>query len=155
MHCFVERAYCDDYVSSFDSENEAFAQFQNLKQCFREAGFNMRKWKSNSNELTSKIKTEERKSVCVENTRQGLNCNDKKVKITQTGQTSSPHEGQGKRPKKKVLGLSWDKDTDKLCFDFAEILKDCDSEEVTKRIILSTAAKILTHWVCFFVFNLF
>ena len=64
------------------------------------------------------------------------------MKITQTGQTSSPHEGQEKRPKEKVLGLSWDKDTNKLCFDFAEILKDCDSEEVTKPIILSTAAKI-------------
>ena len=59
----IQSLYYDDYVSSFDSEDEAFAQFQNLKQCFREAGFNMRKWKLNSNELTSKIKTEEKKCL--------------------------------------------------------------------------------------------
>ena len=138
----IQSLYCDDYVSSFDSEDEAFAQFQSLKQCFREAGFNMRKWKSNSNELAAKIKTEEEKSVCGENTQQGPNCDDKKVKITHTGQTSSLYEGQETGPKEKVLGLSWNKDTDKLCFDFAEILKDFDSEEITKRTILSTTAKI-------------
>ena len=47
--------YCDDMISSFDSEDEAFAQNRKLKDCFIDAGLNLRKLKSNSQGLTEKI----------------------------------------------------------------------------------------------------
>jgi len=40
----IKSLYCDDFVSSFDSEKEAFAQYSKLKDCFNDAGLNLRKW---------------------------------------------------------------------------------------------------------------
>ena len=47
--------YCDDFISSFDSEEEALAQNSKLKDCFNDAGLNLRKWKSNIEDLTVEI----------------------------------------------------------------------------------------------------
>ena len=107
----IKSLYCDDFVSSFDSEKEAFAQYSKLKDCFNDAGLNLRKWKSNIKDLTEKI-------ASVEN-------------------YSEQDKGD-----EKVLGLIWDRINDRLKFDFEELLRDVSVENVTKRTILSSSAKV-------------
>ena len=51
--------------------------------------------------------------------------------------TTSRDEGD-----EKVLGLSWDRMNDRLRFDFEELLKDVSVQNVTKRSILSSKAKM-------------
>ena len=105
---FVEKVrtslYCDDYVASFESESEAFEQYENLKNCFRDGGFNIRKWKSNCKDLISKIDENEREHFSNEN-------KTNKVEVSET------HENEAEIPKpEKVLGISWNRETDKLSF---------------------------------------
>ena len=47
--------YCDDFVGGTESEESAIALYQKLKDRFRQGGFNMRKWHSNSDEVLAKI----------------------------------------------------------------------------------------------------
>ena len=107
----IKSLYCDDFVSSFDSDEEAFAQYSKLKDCFNDAGLNLRKWKSNVEELAEKIAN-------VEN---------------------NIEQDKGDE---KVLGLIWDRSSDRLKFNFEEILRDVSVENVTKRSILSSTAKV-------------
>ena len=51
----IKFIYCDDFIASFDSEEVAFAQNSKLKECFIDAGLNLRKLNSNSQGLTQKI----------------------------------------------------------------------------------------------------
>ena len=129
---FVENVrnslYCDDYVSSFENESEAFEQYEKLKQCFSDAGFNMRKWKSNSKSLIDKIEANGNENVSKEN--------ETKTEV------SSKCENEADIPKpEKVLGISWNREADKLIFEFDKISENVDEENVTKRTILSTVAK--------------
>ena len=107
----IKSLYCDDFVSSFDSDEEAFAQYSKLKDCFNDAGLNLRKWKSNVEELAEKIAN-------VEN---------------------NIEQDKGDE---KVLGLIWDRSSDRLKLNFEEILRDVSVENVTKRSILSSTAKV-------------
>ena len=50
--------YVDDYVSTFESQEEAFESYKKLKSCFKEGGFNMTKWESNSPDLVEDIAQE-------------------------------------------------------------------------------------------------
>jgi len=55
LNSVIKSLYFDDFIWSFDSEEEAFAQFYKLKDCFKDGGLNLRKWKSNIEDLTQKI----------------------------------------------------------------------------------------------------
>ena len=57
-------------------------------------------------------------------------------------EVSSKCENEADSPKpEKVLGISWNREADKLIFEFEKILENVDEENVTKRTILSTVAK--------------
>ena len=136
---FVENVksslYCDDYVSTFDSESEAMSYYEKLKQCFMDAGFNLMKWKTNSKDLEEEIQKEET-----------LNFTDAKPENLQheseAKSVPDPDSSIPKSKNEKVLGLLWDKDTDKLKFEFDEIFKEVKDKPVTKRSILSATAKL-------------
>eukprot|EP00112_Aurelia_sp_Birch-Aquarium-sp1_P017158 Seg3959.1 transcript_id=Seg3959.1/GoldUCD/mRNA.D3Y31 product="ATP-dependent DNA helicase tlh1" protein_id=Seg3959.1/GoldUCD/D3Y31 len=130
----VNSLYCDDFVSSFDSEEEAFAQYNKLKSCFKDANLNLRKWKSNCESLSEKISS-------VENTGEETKI-ESKIESEQVEQKSSPSPPEQNQSCEKVLGLIWDRQKDALKFDFEEIVKDVSLETVTKRSILSSTAKI-------------
>lgn len=136
---FVENVkkslYCDDYVSTFDSESEAMAYYEKLKQCFMDAGFNLRKWKTNSKDLGEEIVKQET-----------FNFTDAKTENLQhESEAKSVPDADSSIPKsknEKVLGLLWDKDADQLRFEFDEIFKEAKDKPVTKRSILSATAKL-------------
>ena len=47
--------YVDDYVGGSGDKSSAFDKYKDLKSCFLKAGFNMRKWLTNSRELNERI----------------------------------------------------------------------------------------------------
>ena len=55
----VRALHVDDFASGENSVMKCFELYHKLKLRFREGGFNMRKWASNSEELTEMIKRAE------------------------------------------------------------------------------------------------
>lgn len=55
----LESLYVDDYISSFESNEEALEHYRKLKSVFSAGGFNMRKRDSNSEVLLNEIESEE------------------------------------------------------------------------------------------------
>ena len=117
--------YVDDFASSVQTTEDAFALYQKLKFRFKEAGFNMRKWASNSSQLMNLIECEESK--------------------TDTFSGNSPkNQFQNETDEKsvKVLGIPWVKERDVMKFDLNDVVKGVAKELATKRAILSTIARV-------------
>ena len=55
----IKALYVDDFASVRNTVLDCFELYQKLKTRFREGGFNMRRWASNSSELNEFIKKEE------------------------------------------------------------------------------------------------
>ena len=62
---FLNDLYVDDSTSGFFKVKEAYDFYLNAKHIMKEGGFKLRKWASNSVELTNKINREE-----------NINCSD-------------------------------------------------------------------------------
>ena len=92
----------------------------------------MRKWVSNSQELTRLIETSSEFKA--------ENASDKQI-VSDEKECSSDAEERNKHCH-KVLGLLWNSQSDKLTFEFSEIIAKAESKRVlTKRVILRTAAR--------------
>ena len=113
---FVEKIllclHVDDLDAGADSVSEGFQFYNKCKERLAEASFNLRKFQSNSAELESLV-TE----------RYGENDNPVIEKET------------------KVLGLTWNKKEDNLCFYFDEI-RSKFTENPTKREVIHAVASI-------------
>ena len=119
--------YVDDFASSVPTDEEAFELFQKLKSRFKEGGFNMRKWASNSENLMSLIENQEFAAE-----------KEKSDSISSEGKLGKPTVFENEI---KVLGIPWNKNKDTLKFDLSSIVKDATKEPATKRILLSTIAR--------------
>ena len=67
----LKSLYVDDFVSGDDSDNSVLEMYENLKSSFKNGGFNMRKWVSNSKVLQERIEQSESRphQVLLRNTR--------------------------------------------------------------------------------------
>ena len=74
-------------------------------------GFNLRKWRTNDQDLKLRI-----------NKTEGINDNCK--------------AGRSRERPIKILGLSWDTDNDHFCFEFEDSIKLIESLPPTKRSLL-------------------
>ncbi|XP_066927907.1 uncharacterized protein [Clytia hemisphaerica] len=108
---FLESIHVDDLTTGAESESSAFEFYDNCKTKLKEGGFNLRKFKSNSKNLESWI-----------------------VKDFGSNELE-------KGEQTKVLGVSWNKADDKLCFDFDELLQN-QIEPLTKRNVMHFIASI-------------
>ena len=59
----VNALFADDYAPSFASDDEAYECYLQLKQSFMVAGFNIRKWASNSRQLMDRIDSSENEKL--------------------------------------------------------------------------------------------
>ncbi|XP_066910906.1 uncharacterized protein [Clytia hemisphaerica] len=107
----TESIHVDDLTTGAGSESSAFEFYDNCKTKLKEGGFNLRKFKSNSKNLESWI-----------------------VKDFGSNELE-------KGEQTKVLGVSWNKADDKLCFDFDELLQN-QIEPLTKRNVMHFIASI-------------
>ena len=134
---FVEEVlkslYVDDFASSVSSETEGFSLYDKLKERFKEGGFNMRKWETNSNVLRKKIASAEESD------------SNKVRKVSEEDQSYSKSGLPQVNPEEefpKVLGLAWNTKSDKLVFNFDGLTNYLTENSVTKRIVLSSIAKV-------------
>ena len=126
----IDSLYVDDFASGEDSDEEGLKLYQKLKACFRAGGFNMRKWASNSATLSREIKNlEEREKAEV-----SLDEDESYSKST-LNKTDSCQDNEI-----KVLGITWNTETDKLYFKFTPLTDEINSHP-TKREILQFTAK--------------
>ena len=139
--------YVDDYASGKDSVSDCFEQYQKLKKCFQEGGFNIRKWASNSEELNEKIEREEESLLELNsstelNFAQELNVNTNIVEEDQGFSKLTLNSAVLTDKEIKVLGVAWNKNSDILSFSFSEIVHHATSKTPTKREVLSVTSKI-------------
>ena len=131
----VRSLYVDDLASSKPDGTSVYDFYCKLKTRFKVAGFNMRKWMTNDPELSEKISSEED---------QGVNQPQPVSKFQLEDQTFLKSQFQNQENREdypKFLGTSWNHADDKPVFTFKNLTSYL-AEEITKRIILSSIAKI-------------
>ena len=106
-------------ISGADSEEEAFELYIQAKEIFRQGGFNLRKFLSNSQPLQTKIDLAE-----------GLPNSD-----PATDSTPAMREV-------KVLGVTWNPHNDSLVFDFSDLSIAADNLQPTKRNLVGLIGRI-------------
>ena len=129
VDCLEKGFFVDDFVTSYENSIEAFELYKKAKQRMSEGGFRLRKWKTNDEELATKI-------IENENVKEGS-------KVKGIGQENeSAAVSTGLRAKTKVLGLTWDSEKDELLIDLKALLNKSCEVVPTKRSILSMLAAI-------------
>ena len=128
VNTVVRALYVDDFASGKDSVKDCFELYGKLKLRFREGGFNMRKWASNSEELIQLIEKEE---------------------ANLSSSTQPPLETSPSLTKSsvleedliKVMGVPWDRIEDSFKFDLATFATQALDGTLTKRKLLSITAR--------------
>ena len=133
----VTSLYADDVNAGGYTEAEVIKLYTISKQIMKDGGFNLRKWLSNSKEVMSEIKAREVR----EENKPPMNANtvedDQSFAKTSLKQTElSDDEGT------KVLGLTWNTETDTFIFNLENSVTKALEAPVTKRTILGMIAKI-------------
>ena len=114
--------YVDDLVTGENTVSKAFELFEKSVSRMSEAGFRLRKWLTNSRELREKIQN-------VENEKED-NGDESYAKTVLSTQQSGPKRD-------KILGLSWDCESDTIHFNFERTAEKAKEGELTKRSVLS------------------
>lgn len=109
-----ECLYVDDLITGADDVKTALKLSQRAKEIMSSANMKLCKWNTNSSELQNEWKQRN---------------NDEVVEI------------KGPNPL-KVLGLTWNRDTDEFAFDTNELIEFLQNKRDTKRGVLQTAARI-------------
>ena len=114
MKRLLQPTYVDDIISGAESEEEAFELYTQAKEIFRQGGFNLRKFQSNSQSLQNKIDFAER--------------------------LPDPDPSTASTPAKqevKVLSVTWNPHNDFLVFDLSDLSSMAGSLQPTKRNVVS------------------
>ena len=115
----LQSTYMDDIISGANSDEEAFELYSQAKEIFRQGGFNLRKFLSNSQPLQTKIDFAEE-----------LPNSD-----PATDSTTAVREV-------KVLGVTWNPHNDSLVFDLSDLSVAADSLQPTKRNLVGLIGRI-------------
>ena len=111
----LQSTYVDDIISGADSDEEAFQLYTQAKSIFRQGGFNLRKFLSNSRTLQTRINAAE-------------------MSPSSPSSDLSTDFPSATREEIKVLGVTWDPDSDLLIFDLSAAAHDL---QPTKRNVVS------------------
>ena len=114
----AESFYVDDFTSGVYSEEEGFKLYQRAKEIMLAGSFNLRKWRTNSVLLQQRITEAEEKSLNVAPSQKAEPC------------------------RIKILGLSWDIETDKIYFDLKAVIAVATSLPPTRRSVLKISIKL-------------
>ena len=147
----LSNLYADDLSCGAVNTTKAFEIYQLSKEIMLRGGFKLRKWNSNDKGLLDQINAIEHAGK--NNTKDfhttSVMENDETYSQFAVGNPSSSGRG-------KVLGITWDSNSDKFIFDLKDIIQFARSLPPTKRSILKLAAKIFDPLgcLCVFVINL-
>ena len=107
-----ECLYVDDLITGADNEENALKLYQRAKEIMSSAGMKLCKWNTNSSELQNEWKQRNNEEIV---------------------------EIKGPNPL-KVLGLTWNRDTDEFLFETNELINFLQNKRDTKRGVLQAAA---------------
>ena len=105
--------FVDDSTSGFDTVFTAYDFYLKAKSMIHDAGFDLRKWTSNSSKLMNKVEMNEAHD------------------FTPIGKNST----------RKVLGITWDIKSDEIIFDLSDLVAETFKRITTKKSILSISSK--------------
>ena len=101
--------------------------------------FNLRKWKTNSQQLQETINKEE--SVTKSNS-QNINKDNNKTSVQSSTQDSSSNTSSDDDIFVKVLRMNWNTHSDEVIFSISVLTEYADSLPLSKRSILKSTSKI-------------
>ena len=130
----LKSLYVDDLASGSDNTESALELAKKIKTRLAEGGFNMRKWLSNSKELMTEFESDPQFSESPRQSSSSITAEDQ-------GYSKSTFNLQRLDSHPRVLGQVWNPQTDTLIMIFSAALKNVETNAVTKRSILSIAAK--------------
>ena len=113
----LDTLYVDDFPGGAANREEGFHVYCQAKEVMNGGGFNLRKWRTNDQELQLRINEAE-------------------------GVKSDSETGRSRERPIKILGLSWDTCEDYFCFEFKELIKFVETLPPSKRSLLRVSAKI-------------
>ena len=123
----LRSTYVDDIISGGPTEDEAFNLYTASKKIFREGGFNLRKFLTNSKHLQEKI-----------NLQEGPNPDHSPLQDEPTfSETTLGISQSPKREEHKVLGVPWNPESDQLIFDVTHLAQIALDLHPTKRNLVS------------------
>ena len=112
--------YVDDLITGTDDIEQAFKLYQNSKSIMKKVGLNLRKWNSNCASLLERIRDCE--SVVCNNVIAGKHSiteEEESFAKSTTGSLNFTNNGNFS----KLLGITWDNNSDKFLFDFSDLIE--------------------------------
>ena len=125
----LHSTYVDDIISGANTEEEAFNLYVGAKAIFQKEGFNLRKFLTNSHHLQNRNNQREKEKNA------GVAPGDT------IGARVNPGTSQTPCGEHKVLGVSWDPDSDQLIFDITSLAHLAQSLHPTKRSLIGLIGK--------------
>ena len=124
----LQSTYVDDIVSGADSEEEAFEMYVQSKDIFKQGGFNLRKFVTNSAELQQKINVAEGTPAATDSVPASDSFNETYAQSTLGAQAkvNKVHEC-------KILGVLWEPRGDRIIFDVSGLAQVASELQPTKR----------------------
>ena len=135
VRLMLESLYVDNVDARGHDVNEAFELYVKSKLRFQEGGFTLHKWGLNSEELMRMIEENEKCDV-------KSNAVSSMTEEDQTFARYSVKNQESESDERKLLGLSWDSKNDEFKFSFKNLINLASELPVTKRSVLSVAARI-------------
>ena len=134
----LKSLYVDDLALGADDTRSALALAKKIKTRLAAGGFNMHKWLTNSKELMTEFQADPQFS-----SESSQEPSDLPSSVTEDdqGYSKSTFDPQQLYSHPRVLGQVWSSRTDMLIISFSSPLKTIKETAITKRSILSTAAK--------------
>ena len=120
MKQVLDNLYVDDYLGGADTPSSALELWGKLKQRMKEGGFQMHKWKTNSEKVLRSLKSEKNENGDETFAKQSLRVSEQQS---------------------KVLGIQWNPAEDKFTLDLS-LAAEQDSGKLIKRKMLSLLARI-------------
>ena len=134
--------YVDDLIAGEDTVEQAFNLYAKAKKFMADGNFNLRKWNSNSTELLAKIRMAEQQELKGHATpspdsvlpHQDRSCDKSLVSLGGSNNVESELS--------KLLGVTWNSDTDQFMFCFSELIAYVNELPATRCSVLKVSAKI-------------
>ena len=127
MRRLLNSTYVDDIIAGGDTEEEAFKLYVRSRQIFREGGFHLRKFVSNSRHLQERIETQRPSNP----SRDEPTYSEATLGVSHLSETEEH----------KVLGVLWNPDSDRFLFDASVIKQHALDLTPTKRNLVSLIGK--------------
>ena len=128
--------YADDIYTGAHTVEETIELYRKAKQIMKEGGFNLRKWRSNSDKVAKEIMNNSADVNKVMRESPLLEEEDETYAKVTTKKLSA------EACEVKVLGIPWKSDADELILKLSHLKQITVNQPITKRTILKTIASI-------------